>query len=601
MSSPSPRPWPRVVARVLGALVFSYAVSAGLVALGAVALPRATSLPTGEAVVLSSMLGFPVFVAALLWAFSQRTLGFRRSMAWLHTWSGVVLGGVLFAVFWMGTLSVFDREIDRWMMPATRLPAPPTQLALDTLVRPVAERLAPRSSQWQISLPTERVPTLQLRWKDAAGDNVVRDIDPTTGAVLGSAGTLGGTGFIYPFHYRLHLSFLDLGSWLVGLAAVCMLVALVSGVVIHRRLFLDFFRLRPTKRTERVTLDLHNLSGVVALPFHLMVALSGLVIMFALYFPSGWQAAYHGDRQAFTADSAGTYKRDRAKRPGTLASLDAMTAEARRLWGHGEPAQVRVWYPKDANAYVEVRRSVDDRVTMDREVIYFDGASGSVLSRSELGPVMTAQRFIEGLHMVQHRHWTLRGFYFVAGLAGCVLVATGLLFWLSTRRAQHAPQPLAVRVVEALAVGVIAGIIAATIAFFVANRLLPPDARFAGFERADLEMWVFYLVWLSSFAHAAWRGHPAWAEQSLAVAVLAITAVLLNWITTGHHLLFSVRHGSHAVAGMDLLLLAGAAIAWRVSRRLRRRSTRLATLAPSLSAEAAPEVDADADAEAEHA
>ena len=40
---------------------------------------------------------------------------FRASMNLLHTWTGVVLGGVLFAIFWTGTLCVFDREIDRWM------------------------------------------------------------------------------------------------------------------------------------------------------------------------------------------------------------------------------------------------------------------------------------------------------------------------------------------------------------------------------------------------------------------------------------------------------------------------------------------------------
>ena len=44
--------------------------------------------------------------------------GFRASMNWLHTWSGVLLGSLLFAIFWMGTLAVFDKEIDRWMMPA---------------------------------------------------------------------------------------------------------------------------------------------------------------------------------------------------------------------------------------------------------------------------------------------------------------------------------------------------------------------------------------------------------------------------------------------------------------------------------------------------
>ena len=45
----------------------------------------------------------------------------RDSLTWLHTWGGVFLGSILFAVFWMGTLSVFDREIDRWMNPESRL------------------------------------------------------------------------------------------------------------------------------------------------------------------------------------------------------------------------------------------------------------------------------------------------------------------------------------------------------------------------------------------------------------------------------------------------------------------------------------------------
>ena len=45
--------------------------------------------------------------------------GFRASLSWLHTWTGVLLGGLLLAVFWSGSLVVFDREIDRWMLPST--------------------------------------------------------------------------------------------------------------------------------------------------------------------------------------------------------------------------------------------------------------------------------------------------------------------------------------------------------------------------------------------------------------------------------------------------------------------------------------------------
>ncbi|HLW04271.1 MAG TPA: PepSY-associated TM helix domain-containing protein, partial [Azoarcus sp.] len=54
---------------------------------------------------------------------------FRDAMHRLHTGVGVTLGGLLLVIFWMGTLSVFDREIDRWMMPETRLSAPHATLS----------------------------------------------------------------------------------------------------------------------------------------------------------------------------------------------------------------------------------------------------------------------------------------------------------------------------------------------------------------------------------------------------------------------------------------------------------------------------------------
>jgi uncharacterized iron-regulated membrane protein len=506
-------------------------------------------------------------------------------MAWLHTWAGVSISALLFAIFWMGTLSVFDREIDRWMMPMTRLQPPAAPVSLDATVRPVAERLAARSSQWNIVLPTDRVPTLRLTWRDAAGKNVSRHLDPATGAALPDAGTHAGTGFIYPFHYRLHITFMDIGYWLVGFAAMAMLLAIVSGVVIHKKILTDFFTFRPRKHIQRAALDLHNLSGVLALPFHFVIALSGLMIFFAIYFPSGWQAAYDGNRKAFNNEAAGTYQRDKAKVPGTLGSLDAIVSQARRLWGDGEVGQVRVYHPGDANSYVEVRRSYADRVTMEPHLLYFDARSAELLARADPKPVRSVQRFISGLHMIQFEHWTLRWLYFLAGLAGCVMIATGLLVWLESRRVQHARKGLAgVRVVEALAIAAVPGILVATLAFFVANRLLPLGASFAGGERADLEMWVFYLVWGLSLVHAAWRARVAWAEQCRAIALLALTSVPVNWVTTGDHLLRTLSSGLHGVAGMDALLLLTAVVAGWSARRLRQRSVANAAPTNTLSA-----------------
>lgn len=62
----------------------------------------------------------------------------------------------------------------------------------------------------------------------------------------------------------------------------------------------------------------------------------------------------------------------------------------------------------------------------------------------------------------------------------------------------------------------------------------------------------------------------AWREQCLALAVSATLAVLLNWFGTGDHLLKTVFTAPYwPVAGVDLALLATAALAVLAAARLK--------------------------------
>ena len=63
-----------------------------------------------------------------------------------------------------------------------------------------------------------------------------KTIDPASGAVLNENQLKIGSEFFYPMHFSLHLTWKNLGYWIVGFAALVMLAALVSGVVIHRML-----------------------------------------------------------------------------------------------------------------------------------------------------------------------------------------------------------------------------------------------------------------------------------------------------------------------------------------------------------------------------
>lgn len=493
---------------------------------------------------------------------------FRGSMNWLHTWAGVVVGSLLFAIFWMGTLSVFDHEIDRWMIPSIRLKERATPVSLDAL-RDAFPSGA--TQQWSILLPSTRLPAVRLGWRDEKRTRQLF-LDPVTLAELPPQESLGASRFFYPFHYNLNVNIANLGVWSVGLAGMAMLALCVSGVIVHRRVFADFFTIRSGRKSHRLVLDLHNVAGVAGLPFHIGITLSGLVIAYAIYFPSGWLVSYRGDRQAFGREAFQAYARGPEGRPAVPASLDAIAAEARILWNDGPPFFLRVWHPGDAASYVEFRRSYEDSVTMRLEVLYFDARSGTLLRRFETQPIATTQRFIAGLHFLQFDHWAIRWLYFGLGLSGCLLIATGYLFWLESRRKKHAQLGLlGVTLVEGLTIGSVTGIVIATLAFFVANRLMPRGLTLAGYDRAALEACIFYLVWLTTFAHAWLRPGRAWRGQCGAIAALAVAAVLLNWITTGDHLVRSLGHRHlWPIAGVDLVLMAAAALASFAVIRLRR-------------------------------
>ena len=131
-----------------------------------------------------------------------------------------------------------------------------------------------------------------------------------------------------------------MGYYIVGLAAFMMLAALVTGVIMHRKIFRELFTFRPKKRTQRSSLDLHNMTGVVALPFHFFFALTGLII-FAAYFylpVSGTLLKpLHDQHEILEAERTGL-PHEAVGIAAPMASVDAMIAEAKRRWAERDMA-----------------------------------------------------------------------------------------------------------------------------------------------------------------------------------------------------------------------------------------------------------------------
>jgi len=536
---------------------------------------------------------------------------FRQAMAWLHTWFGLVLGFVLMAAFFFGALSVFDREFDRWAIPVTRIEAQPMP-SFEKVLRPAFERMQPTREAIDAMRPrvngqmpatfdkvvswsaytTHRDPVLALY----AGYEVpnAKDpeeaiwayatIDPRDGSVLPDDRLKIGSGFFFPLHYGLTLDWKNLGIWIVGFSALVMLAALISGVVMHRKVFREFFTFRPGKARLRSVLDLHNLTGVVALPFHFFFALTGLLIFAGTYyFPVGHTQLHdlHDLHEQTEAQETGLPHK-RAGVPAGLASVDAMVADAQRRWHDADKAGdvgfLVLQHVGDANGYVSVYRAGTDRIALVGDGIHYKAATGELIREDPAAtPVARMAEFLTGLHLQHFRHWLLRWLYVLGGLAGAVCIATGFVFFVEKRKRQHALQgSQGARVVDALAVTTVTGMVLATLGILIANRLLPEALP----GRGDWERYAFWGTWALALVHAGWRSaavarglpNPAWREQTWAIAVLAIVAVLLNWATTGDHLLHTLSTGYWPVAGVDLSLLATAVIATVAARRLGQRA-----------------------------
>ena len=491
----------------------------------------------------------------------------RQSMAWLHTWAGLLSGWLLFVVFLFGTTAFFQIEIDGWMRPELRQ-APVTAQALDRADAMLRAR-GRGADSWSVSLPSGRSnEALVLSWTPSGGgweDRVDVKLDPASGREVTVRESAGGF-FLYRMHFDLHYLPVMWARYLVCVAALAMLVAILSGIVTHKKIFADFFKLRFGKG-QRSWLDAHNVTAVLALPFHLMITYTGLVTLLFTLMPWGAHATF-GSMEAF-------YERAFPPAPTTASApvspgaasqtlaLREIIARAEAAWTGQKASYVEIQKPGAAGAIVGAWPG-QDMLGGRREAVYLDGATGDLLGTGEKpGGARATQRVMIDLHAGRYSGAMLRWLYFLSGAAG------GLVLWTVKRRAKL-PDPsrphFGFRLVERLNIGVIAGSCAGIAVYFLANRLLSVELP----HRADWEIHSLFIAWGAIFTWTIARPvKPAWVEALATCAGLYALVPVVNALTTQRGLVPSLIAGDWIFAGFDLAMLAMAAAcgftAWKVA------------------------------------
>lgn len=266
----------------------------------------------------------------------------------------------------------------------------------------------------------------------------------------------------------------------------------------------------------------------------------------------------------------------------SLVNLSAPLAAAESRWPHTPIHYVNVSNPGDSSAVLRFMPK-SSGVSRGSEAMAFNGVTGALMSDP---PTMPASAVFSDAMMALHEgHFAniwLRWLYFVSGLVGAAMIATGLVLWAKKRRQRLGKRGTAgfgLVLIERSNLGIVVGLPLGVVAYFWANRVLPVDMV----GRGEWEMHCLFLVWLASFFHAGLRDLAcAWREQVGLLAALSISLPLLNAVTTDVHLVATLREGDWVRAGFDLTAIAfGVALVavWRVlpgsssaavSRRTRR-------------------------------
>ena len=520
---------------------------------------------------------------------------FRQSMSCLHTWAGLVLGWILYFMFMTGSAGYFDEEITHWMQPETVRHQGTHQTHMLEVAQARLANVAPQASQWFVDFPVGRGYSLNIWWKEFANKDENGDgkddgkwknepLHPQTGKSLAVRET-GGGKVLYHMHYALHYMPKKIAYWLTSLSAMFMLVALITGIVIHKKIFKDFFTFRPGKN-QRSWLDMHNVVSVLPLPFHLMITYSGLVLLMFTTMGAVIDGSFGSSEQGRDRffDEAFSHaghpeESDILVRGVALASL---LPDIEKRWGKEQMSYVGMEGGGTKGAHIEVGRLGYSGLNREATLMY-DGVSGDLLhdSSNESDKTLAATQFynvLSNLHEGQFAGMFLRCLYFLSGLMGAGMVATGMILWAAKRREKAQKTGQASRglvLVEHLNVGTIVGLPIGIAVYFWANRLIP-----VGLDgRENWEVNSLFIAWALMLVYPLFISNKRslayiWSGQLSLACVLYALLPVVNALTTDKHLGVSLFQGDWVMVGFDLSMLVFALCFGMAAYQLARKAYR---------------------------
>lgn len=444
----------------------------------------------------------------------------------LHAWAGVIISLWIFVVFYCGIFSLFRKELAVWQEPRLYVEAdtPPSfertrqvLLGKGLLEASGYVSMVPYAGTRYVATYVKTGGVTQLIW-----------VDPVTGDAVPESSRLAHE--LYHLH---HVQQVPGGETTTGIVAVFLLVALLTGVVIHLKdLPAQLVRMRLTMKPRFAMSDVHKVFGIFGLPFTTLIAWSGAVLVLGGTYGKVFSSIL-GDEPKLAALMGETKQsRPRTGELATSLDLDTLVTKARATLGDvGTPTYLQYYNATDSSAFLRLTFAglpfTGDRVA-------FVQATTGEATAAGTSPYAQVASGLHDFHYGRYGGLGVRAVHGLLALMGLIVIVTGNIVWVTRRDPQRTR--LVHRLVEASTIGVCCGLVAASAVYCLANRLgMTHDLR------------IFYATWAACVIVVL----AARPKPRPAIAALLGGAGIVFLVVLGHDLASAPR--LHAVVVADWL------------------------------------------------
>ncbi len=348
-----------------------------------------------------------------------------------HAWIGLAVSVLMYWVCFSGALSVFSQELLRWEQPHIADDLNYTPSSLQTAYERFLEmKGGSTDGNIVVRLPTQDLPRARI-----SAEGEAWNISPT--GELSEPSTTPITDLIVDLHTALHLPE-DLGMMIVSTLGAILSALIISGIIAHRRIFKDAFRLRTGNNEQLTQGDLHNRMSVWGLPFHLMIALTGVYFGLASFLTSIYaDTLYDGNKMGLFADIYGSSIV--VENQPKVADIARAINEIRAMEPNTQPVFVTLENATKDNQYILLGSQHLDKLIYSEQ--YRFDSYGQYIDKVGYSDGEVGQQAIFSVYRIHFGHFgpeAMKIFFGLMGFALTIISVTGINLWLAKRQKQDA-------------------------------------------------------------------------------------------------------------------------------------------------------------------